>query len=332
MLFLGLFIWVSTAVAQTPDQIKTLAVGSEYFTYLSNQSVAVKNDQITHAFIVIHGSELNSFNYFRSIIVVSEKLGKAKETLVIAPSFKTRRTLPPSPRELSWTDEGWLRGDGADQNSKLSSFDIMDQLVSSVANPKRFPNLKSITITGHSAGGQLTQRYALGTVIDTQFPQINFRYSVLNPGSYVYLNKKRPDPMHGSLFSIPNAHSCSGYNSYKFGLDRLNAYLSHQPMQILLPRYLQKDITYFLGEADNDPGHVDQSCEAALQGAHRLARGLYFKAFLDSEFPGHRHSLVTAPNVIHSQRAMYTSPEGVKVLFPRDTRSGKPAGLSAAIQ
>ena len=302
------FVFSHNAMAQTPDQIKTLRMGSHFFTYLANQADLEKpNPQITTAVIVLHGSMLNTFTYFSSIVMVADKLGKTKETLVLAPSFKTKITLPPSRQELSWTDEGWLRGDESDQNPTLSSFDVIDALISKIANPLLYPHLKSIVLTGHSAGGQLTQRYALSSTLDSRLPGIHLRYLVLNPGSYTYLNERRP---------VPPKRGCRMFNDYKYGLNDLNAYFKRTPLQSLVTSYLQKEVVYFLGEADTDEPSIDQSCEAQSQGRYRLQRGKFFKTYLDQEFPGHAHQIVTAPGVIHSQRAMYVSPQGIKLLFP----------------
>ena len=170
-------------------------------------------------------------------------------------------------------------------------------------------------ITGHSAGGQLTQRYALGSSVEAKFPKIHFRYIVVNPGSYAYLNSKRPaNASPASIFATPRLPRCA-YNAYKYGLESPNTYLAATPTSLLLPRYLSRDVIYFLGEKDTDTSELDDSCEAHIQGINRLMRGLNFKAFLDHEFPGHLHQLFVNPGIAHTQWGMYTSEIGKKLLF-----------------
>jgi hypothetical protein len=38
---------------------------------------------------------------------------------------------------------------------------VLDQVIQWFANPSNFPNLKQIIVGGHSAGAQMTQRYAV---------------------------------------------------------------------------------------------------------------------------------------------------------------------------
>jgi hypothetical protein len=43
----------------------------------------------------------------------------------------------------------------------------LDQAIQWFSNPINFPNLKQIVVAGHSAGGQMAQRYAVvGTPLD----------------------------------------------------------------------------------------------------------------------------------------------------------------------
>ena len=101
-----------------------------------------------------------------------------------------------------------------------------------ISDKTNFPNLKEIVITGHSAGGQLAQHYAVGSALDQTYPEIHFRYVVANPGSYLYLTKKRP-------FKGP---ARCAYNDYKFGLDNLNPYMSKRPAAQMISDYLKKDV------------------------------------------------------------------------------------------
>jgi hypothetical protein len=104
-------------------------------------------------------------------------------------------------------------------------------------DPSLFPNLQKITITGHSDGGQFTQRYATGNRKDgTVSASVN--YVIANPGSYLYLDNRRlpkgetcfEDGTCMAAFTTnwdPDNACADSYNSYKYGLDgRTYGYMS----------------------------------------------------------------------------------------------------------
>ncbi len=309
----------SFAANALPEQ--KLLVQDHFFSYVSNLKIDESHPEVTQAIIVVAGSECNAGPYFNTIHDVASLLQVIDHTLVLAPHFKTPSKMNEwLPHELTWTDEGWLRGDASSTDGKTSSFEMIDNLIAQISNPILFPNLKMITLTGHSAGGQLTQRYALATEIEGQMKSIHLRYVVLNPGSYVYLNAKRPSLYSNSGFSIPENTNCA-YNSYKYGLESLNSYLNREPVSRLISNYLSRDVIYMLGEQDRDTNEVDHDCAAELQGPYRYLRGVNFKAFLDHEYAGNHHQLLVVPGVAHTKEGMYTSAMGKAVLFPHFARS-----------
>lgn len=276
------------------------------FSYYANNDLMKANAFIEHAIITIHGSERNADTYFNSILGIATKLNKVSKTLVISPHFK----IPGDQigeSELTWSDEGWLRGNQSLKNAEISSFEIMDNFINLLLDHHNFPNLKNIVITGHSAGGQFTQRYAVGTTTEDKSNSIKIHYVVANPGSYVYLTAKRGN-------EIPASPECA-YNDYKYGLDNLNLYMKRLPIKNLIDQYVSRDVTYLLGELDNVSEGIDQSCEARYQGDTRLHRGQNFKIQLDSEFPMNHHHIAIVPGVSHTQWGMYNSLIGTDVLF-----------------
>jgi len=290
----------------------TINIQGHVFSYLENHPLAVANPDIEQAIIIIHGSDRNADVYYRTGEIVAEQLKQAKSTMVIAPHFKEKGD-PIVPNELVFTSEGWLRGD-LSKDRAMSSFSVIDEFINRLSDASLFPKLKTIIITGHSAGGQLTQRYALGSPLQPQ--NIAIRYVVTNPGSYAYLTSERPVKGSPGVFTIPHT-SCSNYDDYKYGLQHLNEYLSQTSTTAeIVNRYLNRDVTYLIGEADVITDELDNDCPAQLQGVTRFERGKNFKAELDHAFPSNQHKIATVPGVGHSERLMYTSPVGLKVLFP----------------
>ena len=282
-----------------------LVFKSNVFSHFVSHDLKTVNPKIEKVIITIHGSERNADTYFKSVEAMATREGVIEKTIIVSPHFKEAQdTL--RPQELYFSAEGWLSGDEALNNQSVSSFEVMDYMISLLADKNVFPNLKEIVMTGHSAGGQLIQRYAAGSEIDKSFPSIHFRYVVANPGSYLYLTKNRP---------IKSTGRCN-FNDYKYGLDRLNPYMEKKLTKIR-EQYSAKEVVYFLGEQDIISENMDQSCPAQHQGKTRLERGQLYKAQLDVEFPKAKHFLISVPGVGHTQYGMYTSSLGQKVLFQK---------------
>ena len=302
-----LSILVSTFAFAIPDETNLTFKGS-VFSYYGSHSLEQKNEEIEEAIIVVHGSERNADTYYKSIEAMAKRFGKSQSTVIISTHYKlpTDKLLP---LELTWKDEGWLRGDPSLANSTVSSFEIMDNFLYLLGDVKKFPKLKRITVTGHSAGGQLTQRFALSSLADKFLSYIDFRYIVLNPGSYVYLTPNRPIP-------VPEG-TCPGYNRYKYGLMNPNKYVSQLTTENLISNYINRKVIYLIGESDTRADDIDQDCPAVAQGHTRFERAFNFKMQLDQEFPEHKHQILSVPNVGHTQWGMYTSEIGSNLLFSK---------------
>ena len=300
--FFGVIILCLSFVSWALPPESILDYKGNLFSHFVSHNLKTPNALIEKVFISVHGSERNAHSYFNSIEAMVKREGVIDKTIILAPHFKEALD-PMVPQELYYSSEGWLSGDEA-LNSPVSSFEVIDYLMGLLANKSVFPNLKEIVMTGHSAGAQLTQRYAVGSNSDRIYPDINFRYIVANPGSYVYLTKNRPVNL-----TLP----CN-FNDYKFGLDHLNAYMQKNISQ-LINHYTSKQVIYLLGEQDIISDNIDQSCPAQYQGKTRLERGQFYKAQLEREFPQAQHFLFTVPGIGHTQYGMYTSAVGQKVLF-----------------
>jgi hypothetical protein len=59
-----------------------------------------------------------------------------------------------------------------------------------------YPNMNKISILGHSAGGQMVQRYAITSLLAAAYDEddidwIDMQFVVANPSSYTYLDERR---------------------------------------------------------------------------------------------------------------------------------------------
>ena len=129
---------------------------------------------------------------------------KENDTIIIAPYFQATDD-PALSDELQWSSSGWKIGNKSVDKAGLtrtSSFQVMDEMIASLSNQVKFPALVDIVVTGHSAGGQFTQRYAAGGKADLTDTMHRYKYVVANPSSYLYLDGYRAVPGDITQFSI----------------------------------------------------------------------------------------------------------------------------------
>lgn len=310
MRYLLVLLLSFNVLAQLPNE-SVIQINGGKFSYYTNKSITQTNSLVERAIITIHGSVRNADTYFKSVWGLSKRLGVEDKTIVVSPHFKISGDQLIA-GELRFSYEGWWIGNNSLDKTKTSSFAVIDFFIKLFSDQRLYPNLKELVITGHSAGGHLTQRLALGSVADIYSNHINIKYIVANPGTYAYLTNKRPVRGMNGIFEVPRNPGCA-YNNYKYGMDNRNEYMSRFSVSDMTSNFVKRQVTYFLGE--QDIGDVEQTCQAALQGPHRLARGINFKDHVDQDLPHNIHNKVIVPGVGHTQYGMYTSQLGQKLLF-----------------
>lgn len=294
--------------------------------YCSNKSIDTPDPSVKRVIIVIHGTNRNANTYFSEMMSAVNAAGST-DSLVIAPWFTTSSDTS-EVNVILWTSEGWKSGDDSETSPKISSYAAVDELIKHVANKKKFPNLQRVIVTGHSAGGQFTARFAVGTQIDHTLasPGLSFRFIIANPSSYLYFTPERPVPGNPNQFAVPSAGKCSDYDTYKYGINGMNPYMSAVSVDQLKNQFKDRNVIYLLGEQDTDPNDssIDKSCAGEAQGAFRLERGTAYynyigKIFGASVYKNHIKALV--PGVAHDGNAMYNSAVAAQYLFDKLFRS-----------
>lgn len=310
-------------------------IGLRKVDLYSNYSLVEENDCIKHIVVAIHGTGRDAWQRFDDVSDAVRDGGKGSETLILSPFFKTDEDEDVLEyNDYFWSSDGWKKGNTSNiGRNDISSFEVVDLLLDSVINSNNFDNLSKATITGHSAGGQFTQLYALNSPITSLFPALNFSFLVLNPSNYSYLNDYRPHPTTEGLFEVPvilsglrlkmkspynkTAGDCpNSYNDYKYGLDERNIYSNQFSKSELIDQFIPRDVHYFLGSEDiYQDDSLDKSCSAKIQGKFRLERGNNFFNFLNQFYPSHHHARVVVPGIGHDAEAMYESAEVKSVLL-----------------
>lgn len=276
-------------------------------TYQS-ASIHQFNPLIERAVIVIHGVARNADEYFDYTHQAAIQSDALKDSLILAPHYKLESDSK-SNNELFW-GSSWKFGD-LSLESKISSFEVLDQLIEEIWLGGNFPNLKKVVVIGHSAGGQFVARYAAGTPLINRTPfQISF--VIANPSSYFYFSPERWHENKG--FIIPD-NQCPEYDVYPYGTTQLNSYMEKVSIRELQERFIHRSVFLLLGEEDHLSQYLDTSCEANLQGKDRFERGMNYYKFIKTFYPKSSTKLRTVPGVGHSGEKMIQSSVAREILF-----------------
>ncbi|HEY2473737.1 MAG TPA: hypothetical protein VGI19_02955 [Candidatus Cybelea sp.] len=295
--------------------------GSGYARYFATSSLD-GDPNVTRALIVVHGVLRDADYYFDTGVIAANAAKALDQTLVIAPQFVEQSELAGqnvSPKTLYWTGK-WPGGSNAVAPAPISSYSVFDAMIGRLSDRSRFPKMREIVIAGHSAGGQIVQRYAVvgkAPQLDGEGP-VRVHLVVSNPSSYFYFTDWRPFPQKG----------CPDYNQWRYGLSGAPPYVSGTPAE-LEARYITRNVTYLMGTADTNPKEedLDTSCGGEAQGPYRFARAKYFIAYLSKRHPGGTdQDYAFVRGVPHDNRRMFNSTCGLAVLFGGSRSSCAAAG------
>lgn len=289
--------------------------GGAMLPYFSNMPLDGNHPSITRAVIVVHGLHRNAQSAFQAVMDSANYSGEEHATIVFAPWFQESS---PAPGQLYWSNDRWRDGRVSNAQSgiqSLSSYAVIDLILKQLTDPGRFPDLTEMVLAGHSAGGQLMQRYAATNLIQPALKPLRIRYIVANPGTYMYLNRRR---WIRGKFRTPGWFRrliCPTWNTYRYGLRNRNGYVGQPSKTQIRSQYPERRVIYLLGDKDVENGDLDRSCPARFQGSHRFQRGKTYFKYIEKFFTPHMHALITVPGVGHSGGEMYRSPAGQAALF-----------------
>jgi hypothetical protein len=296
-----------------------------------------RNEAITRVFVLVHGAGRNADEYYRSAVAAAFLAGALESTLVIAPRLASndgagcRDVL--AEHEVGWDCGTWRSGGPAISHPALTSFDFLDAILRTVARREVFPSLATIVVAGHSAGGQVVNRYGMANRVHDSLG-VPVRYVVSNPSSYAWPTGERPTAAAWELTAnapgyIPavrgdapafrpggGGRGCTSYDQWPYGLQDRSGYAAGLPDEQLRRQLASRPTTYLLGELDILPlGGFDGSCAAMAQGPTRLARGQAFARYVNEKLGG-AHTVTVVPLCGHHARCMFTSEAALPLIFP----------------
>ncbi|KAF5345462.1 hypothetical protein D9758_013662 [Tetrapyrgos nigripes] len=294
------------------------------------QSSGLDTAEVTRAIIVPGAEARDSWSYWITMQNIKMDLASTDSTFnpnttsIMSPCFLSQNDITAgagNANQLNWKGGDWFSGDfanGPTNGDNISSFDVLDALVNYYTNASMYPNIQAVVLAGHSAAGQIFQRYAAMRIPTINDDRVN--YIVANPGSYLWLVTDRPH-QNASCASV------NVYDKYKYGLTGGIVGYSTGDFKNLgrdgvVSRYRGRNVHYALGTADNGPG--DTGCEASTQGATHLERGDNFISMLNNSNGGmpSSHTVDMIEGVSHQQDQMFNSSQLRERLFKEVTATG----------
>lgn len=318
----------------------TLPGSSSRALVYRSYSLSARNEEITRALVMVHGGARNADDYFRTALVPTFLAGRLQNVVVIAPRFAGNDgencTDDIAENELNFPCDqplSWRVGSAAKNDADVSSFDVVDEILTDLAGRVAFPNLAAIVVAGHSGGGTFVTHYEMTNLVHESL-DVPVTYVAANAAQYAYLDNLRPsrtafpanaaattpqyvpssdgiDPPPFIPFS--DAESCTGYDNWPYGLQNRSGYSARVSDEQLKKQLADRPTTYLVGWFDTRRG--GNSCSSAAQGPSLLAKGLAFARHVN-ERHGAEHEILVVPACGHNHRCMFSMDPVFPFLFP----------------
>lgn len=314
-----------------------------FLPYVSSHLIGKSNAGIDRVIVGIHSSGFDALKCYTAIQQAAEKVRGAKtSTLIVAPQFfdvnSIKERIPAG--LIAWKVSPY-RGSSlacvgpAKKGLTLSAYDAVDQLLAFLNDKKKFPQLKTVVLAGHSSGGQMAHRYALVGKYNSR-NGVPVHYVPSAPSSFAYLSEKRPVLGSENKFAKPSPAAIKkdpAYNNWGYGLASRYRAFRRASEDYIRGRYARRRVLYLCGSKDNNINDrsLSKVGAAMLQGRHRLERvQFYYQHLIDvyGQDITKLHSLNIAPGVDHNGFRAYASPAGLRVLFGYDPRDSDGDGIS----
>lgn len=257
------------------SKFTSLPVGSDGEEIAAYWSKDPKNDEVKHAFIMIHGKLRDGDDYWTTMNNILQKAiddghpGADDAAIVVAPQFFSEKLNSGqySSDTMAWEDvNAWQAGDPAShpKGTKLTSFDALDALVDEFMDEDKYPSMTNITVVGHGGGGQLNVRYAMVAKTPSK-GNAHVRYIHGDPSSAAYFTRNRAQKI-SSGEELPSRDDCDYYNTWRYGFDEFYGTADGlKTAKEYFQQYISRDVISIVGYDDTEEGG-DTLCAARMQG------------------------------------------------------------------
>jgi hypothetical protein len=213
------------------DQVCTLNFpivkgGTTYqFRHCGDQEFgATGNATVTSAWIIVHGTDRDAVRY--TVNAATQKRSNlgltASQVLIIGPQFLSNEDTAAHghPADvLRWVNH-WEGGADSQNTPSVSSYEVIDQILTRLSDRTAFPNLQQVILAGHSSGGQFWNRYAFAMAK----PDTHLKIRIVggNPSSYLYLDDRRRVGDVIDTFAAVDAAgraACPDFNRWRYGFE-----------------------------------------------------------------------------------------------------------------
>ncbi|GAB4235783.1 MAG: hypothetical protein Tsb0034_10080 [Ekhidna sp.] len=279
------------------------------FDFYSNYPVYTSNaewEKLKSAIIVIHSINRNGDDYFNWMTGTLQDLTLEQSTVLIAPIFKVDSEAASG--DLFWNQFGWREGANSLEGVDISSFSIIDSLVSQLSDKSLFPLMDKVIVTGHSSGGLFTHVYAAANKIDNQELDLSISYVVANSQYFYYPTAERVNESNNQLYT---PSGCAAFNLWPLGYNSVPPYVNEVVESDLNDQFVSRPITYLLGNGNQaDPSLNTTDCDATLLGSTRFNRGENMFTYMELKYlDTHNHGKAIVDGIGHDGQRMYQSEE-----------------------
>ena len=252
------------------------------------------------AIITTHGNSRNADDYYEKMISVVSSQISTDEIMVLAPKFVTNYEKTYD-TDWYWNTTSWkwgMQSYNSPHGENVSSFEVIDSILSKLSNKQFFRQLSDVIITGHSSGAAFVHMFSFSKP-NNYFKELNIHFAIVNNQYFTHPEPTRMYP-NGSLAILDD---CDGYNDWPYGLEKLNPYMDLIGKINAKNNFISNKVDYFIAENDIDLDGITSGCQYETLGANRFEKTVNYITYLDAIYPNNDHSHTIIPNLNHSSNS-----------------------------